>query len=139
MEKVTLKTEDGLDIVGLYYLGPSSKGTLLLHMMPATKESWEEFAVKLQAEGYQVLAIDLRGHGESSGGPEGFRNFSDVDHQKSMFDIDAGIEFLEKKGAARNNLVLIGASIGANLALWSLTENKEIKMPVLLSPGLDYR
>ncbi|TSC63142.1 MAG: alpha/beta hydrolase fold protein, partial [Parcubacteria group bacterium Athens0416_74] len=125
--KITLKTEDNLDIVGLYYPSPASKGVLLLHMMPATKESWNEFAPKLQSEGYQVLAIDLRGHGESSAGPEGFRNFSDLDHQKTIFDLDAGIEFLETKGVKQNNLVLIGASIGANLALQCLTEHQEIK------------
>ncbi len=139
MEKITLKTEDNLNIIGLYYPSPSSKGVLLLHMMPATKESWNEFAPKLQAASYQVLAIDLRGHGESTGGPEGFGNFSDADHQKTILDIDAGIEFLETKGIRQNDLILIGASIGANLALLSLTEHKEIKKTVLLSPGIDYR
>jgi len=107
--------------------------------MPAVKESWSDFAGKLQAEHYQVLAIDLRGHGESSGGPDGFKNFSDEQHQKSMLDVDAGIKFLETKGVNKNNLALIGASIGANLALRSLIENKEIKKAILLSPGLDYR
>lgn len=139
MEKVILKTEDGLDISALYYSNSSSKGVLLLHMMPATKESWRDFALKLQTAGYQILAIDLRGHGESSGGPDGFNNFSDEQHQKSILDIDAGIEFLEIKGVSRSNLVLIGASIGANLALQSLSGNKEIKKAILLSPGIDYR
>ena len=139
MEKITLKTKDNLDIVGLYYPSLASKGVLLLHMMPAAKESWNEFAPKLQNLGYQVLAIDLRGHGESSAGPEGFRNFSDLDHQKTIFDLDAGIEFLETKGVKQNNLVLIGASIGANLALQCLTEHQEIKKAILLSPGIDYR
>ena len=49
LEKVTLKTYDGLTIIGDHYriLTPSA-GVLLLHMMPATKESYKEFKVTLE-------------------------------------------------------------------------------------------
>ena len=45
-------------------------------MMPATKESWNEFSQKLREKGWHVLAIDFRGHGESTKEGLNFENFS---------------------------------------------------------------
>lgn len=139
MEQVSLSASDGVAIAGDYYRRDAKRGIVLLHMMPATKESWREFARKLNGRGWDVLAIDLRGHGASSGGPEGYLAFSDQDHQKSILDVDAGVVFLESKGIPREEIAIIGASIGANLALWYASDHPEIRQVVLLSPGLDYR
>ncbi|MCS6789331.1 MAG: alpha/beta fold hydrolase [Patescibacteria group bacterium] len=140
MEKVVLKTEDGLDIVGDYYdLSIEKRGVLLLHMMPKDRKSWWDLAIKLEDEGFKVLAIDLRGHGESIGGPEGYKNFSDEEHQKSILDIQAGIDFLKFLGIDLENIVLGGASIGANLALQYASMHSKIKKVFCLSPGLNYR
>jgi pimeloyl-ACP methyl ester carboxylesterase len=140
MEKVILKTIDGIDIVGDYYDGrPSKKGALLLHMMPTDRKSWWDFALQLEDAGFRVFAIDLRGHGESTGGPNGYKKFKNNDHQKSILDIEAGIMFLETEGIELGEIVLVGASIGANLALRYAAEHPEIKAAVLLSPGLNYR
>lgn len=136
-EKVILKTEDGIELSADYYPAESRRGVLLLHMMPANRKSWSVFAQKLQGIGFRVLAIDLRGHGESSGGPDGYKKFSDAEHQASRLDVEAGVEFLKSKGAA--DLYLGGASIGANLALWYMAEHPEVKAGIILSPGLDYR
>lgn len=107
-------------------------------MMPATKESWNEFAAKLSRKGYSVLAIDLRGHGESNeGGKLDFRKFSDAEHQLSKQDVEAGAEFLRKNGVSE--LYLSGASIGANLALGYQANHPEVKKSILLSPGTNYR
>lgn len=139
MEKVSLKTSDGVEIVGDYYTGSGDKGALLLHMMPANRESWWGFALKLQERGFHVLAIDLRGHGESAGGPEGYKNFTDEEHQASVRDVKSGVQFLKNKGVIDEELIIIGASIGANLALWYALDHTEIKRIVLLSPGLNYK
>jgi len=141
VEKVNFKTTDNILIAADFYPASSTaaKGALLVHMMPADRTSWRDFAPQLVAQGYNVLAIDLRGHGESAGGPAGYRRFSDDQHQKSIADLDAGRAFLESKGVRRENLVLIGASIGANLVLQYLAENPEVRQAVLLSPGFDYR
>lgn len=140
-EKITLKTSDNTDIAADYYASSedSAKGALLVHMMPATRDSWRGFAPKLQERGYHVLAIDLRGHGDSTGGPNGYRSFADKDHQKSIVDVAAGVQFLKQKGVQESQLVLIGASIGANLSLWYAGDHPDIKQIVLLSPGLNYR
>jgi pimeloyl-ACP methyl ester carboxylesterase len=139
-EHATLKTIDGETIAGLYEAVPNARGGIVfLHMMPATKESWSELSGALARLGYAGLAIDLRGHGESSGGPKGYQHFGDAEHQKSILDVDAAAKFLLSKGIIEHQLVLVGASIGANLALKYLADHHEIKMAVLLSAGLNYR
>ncbi len=145
-EKLSLLTEDGIKIAGIYHKVPESKiAVLLLHMMPATKESWDQFVEMLNKKGYSTLAIDLRGHGESLKqslqGKEktlDYRYFSDPEHQESILDVKAASEFLEKEGFSLSQQHVIGASIGSNLAFEFISQHPEVKKAVLLSPGLDY-
>ena len=131
-----LITADNKKIAYDLYEVANPKGWLILtHMMPATKESWQDFASELQKLGYESVAIDLRGHGESDGGPNGYQKFSDAEHQASIKDLEAAWEFLKSRGATPDKTVLIGASIGANLSLQFLAENPEVSGGVLLSPG----
>ena len=141
MQKVDFKTKDGVNIAGSFY--PVEKKTalavVLLHMMPETKESWKDFAEKFNKARFQALAIDLRGHGESDGGPNSFLKFSNEEHQASIKDVEAAVNFFVEQGISLEKIVLIGASIGANLALQFQAEHPQIKASILLSPGLNYR
>jgi len=116
---------------------------LLLHMMPATKESWNDFASIIQKNGYAALAIDLRGHGESTdmkGNRLDYREFKDEEHRSSMNDIASAKEFLAGKSEVDlSRIAIAGASIGANLALWQASIDKDVRLIMLLSPGLNYR
>lgn len=141
MEKLSLLTSDNIKIAANLYAVEKPIGWLvLLHMMPATKESWHDFAIEAQKTGYESIAIDLRGYGKSSGEPDGFLKFSDEEHQKSILDAQAAVEYLIKERKADpKKIAFIGASIGANLSLQYIAENSEFKTAVLLSPGLNYR
>lgn len=143
-EKVNFDTEDGVTIYADHYAsGADGPSALLLHMMPATKESWSAFAAALLDAGFShVLAIDLRGHGESVWrGDEriDYKQFEDADHQAKIMDVEAAVRWLEGRGAVKERLALVGASIGANLAIAYGAEHGEIPAVVALSPGLDYR
>lgn len=134
-----LKTSDGVRIAyDLYDLTDSKGYFVLVHMMPATKESWQDFTGELQKNGYSSIAIDLRGHGQSDGGPNGYKNFTDEECQKSILDLNAAVEFLKKQKADPKNIYFAGASIGANLSLQYLAKIPEFKKSVLLSAGLNY-
>ncbi|MEK7596354.1 MAG: alpha/beta fold hydrolase [Patescibacteria group bacterium] len=150
--KISLFAKDGVKISANLY--PAAKQArygassvekpigwlVLIHMMPATKESWQNFAEKAQNEKYESIAVDLRGHGESKGGPDGFIHFTDEEHQKSIFDVQATVDYLiNSRGAAPAKIFLIGASIGANLSLEYLAENPKFPAAVSLSAGLNYR
>jgi len=144
METVNFTTEDGVTIVADWYQPAQEPraAVLLLHMMPATRKSWEGLIKELIAVDFAVLAIDLRGHGESiksDWGSLDYTKFTDSEHQASRLDIIGAINFLKEQGFSKERIAIGGASIGANLALDYASRNKEIKIVVLLSPGLDYR
>ena len=144
MEEITFITEDGVKISGNYFKPKKEHAPvfLLLHMMPATKESWNEFAARLHEKGFAVLAIDLRGHGSSTdknGSKLDYREFKDEEHRGSMKDIAAAKEFLKGRGVDISRMAIAGASIGANLALWQASIDKNVLLLILLSPGLNYR
>lgn len=140
-----LTTDDGVKIAYDFFPSTGSgqappKGYfVLIHTMPTTKESWKDFAEHAKAKGYSSIAIDLRGHGQSAGGPDGYEQFTDAEHQRGIVDIHAAVEFLFQQGATSDKIWLIGASIGANLSLWYLSEHKEFPGVILLSPGFNYR
>jgi len=139
-EQVSIKTEDGFEIISSFYKSNSDDGIILLHMLNRDRNDWNAFAEQLQKEGYNVLSIDLRGHGQSlkkDGRSIGWQIFSTKDFNDMVFDVKASKDFLENKGITK--ISLIGASIGANTALNYVGEDIEIKTVILLSPGLDYR
>lgn len=135
-----LRTQDGVRIEADIYasVGPRL-WAVYVHMMPATKASWEGLASRLSEKGVHGIAMDLRGHGLSEGGPEGYRAFSNEEHQASIADIEAAVAYLKERGADPGRIVLFGASIGANLSARYLAEHEELYGAVLFSPGLEYR
>jgi alpha-beta hydrolase superfamily lysophospholipase len=141
MEKIFLTTKDNVKIAADLYGEENPLGWLVLvHMRPATKESWTDLAEEFIKYGYESIAIDLRGHGESDGGPNGYANFSSAEEQKSILDLEAAVNYLVKdRKATSDKISFIGASIGANLALQYISEHPEVKTAVLLSAGLNYR
>lgn len=123
---------DGLVIAATYY-GAAKRpapGVLLLHMLGGRKEDWSKFAILLNMAGYNVLAIDLRGHGMTGG---------DLDWTKAPGDVKSVIEqFRVLSSMLPDKIYIVGASIGANLALNVCADVSVCKATVLLSPGLDY-
>lgn len=142
-EKVTFQTTDGITIAGDWTLSKDAKkAVLLLHMMPAVRGSWSPLSAELNKNNFATLAIDLRGHGESTQQGEkklDYTKFSDIEHQASRLDTDAALNFLKGKGFAEENISIVGASIGANLVADAMYRYSKINRGILLSPGLDYR
>lgn len=132
--EVNLLTSDETQIAGIYIPGSLPFGVVMLHMLPTDKSSYDMIAQKLNIAGYHTLAIDLRGHGESGGGE--YQNFTDEQHQKSIFDVMAAVDYLHRQDE-HIKIGLMGASIGANLAMQYAAAN-QTEFLVLLSPGLNY-
>lgn len=115
---------------------------ILLHMMSVDRRSWMAFQQVLSKHGVASLAIDMRGHGESvntdTGAKLDYKQFDDDQHMQTLNDVQAALDWLVKKQYSKDRVILVGASIGANLSLLMLRQSPELVGAVLLSPG-DYR
>jgi alpha-beta hydrolase superfamily lysophospholipase len=113
----------------------SAPGVLLLHSLDnvggcACRRDWEAFARELQKRGIAVLAVDLRGYGDSA---------KPADWPKAPGDVRAAWDFLVARPEVDpRNSAIIGASMGANLALIVGANNADVVTVVSLSPGLNY-
>lgn len=106
-------------------------GVILLHMLGRSRADWDAFARELQTYGIAALALDLRGHGASAG---------PADWAKAPGDVRAAWEALATRpDVDRSATALVGASIGANLALIAGANNPDVAGVIALSPGQDYQ
>ena len=140
---VTFVTADGWRIAGDYQAPSAGKPTaILVHCVAAGRGEWAPLIQELAKRGWGTLAIDLRGHGASGAGPKGPDDFRGIDARgewpQAERDILAAARFLKDRGVGARQLVLIGASIGANLCSRAAAVLKPRTL-VLLSPGADYR
>lgn len=140
---VSLTTADGVSLAAtIYPAGPGAPGLVLVHALGSTRQAWNHFAQKAQQAGYNLIAFDMRGHGESiaqNGNPISYRTFRTQDWLGALDDIDAARTFLINSGADAKNTVIAGASIGANLALHYAVKHIDVPAVVMISPGLDYK
>ena len=132
-ETVSFKAKDDVTIFASYYPG-NEEVIILLHMLGSDRHAWDDFAKELNDLGYTVIAPDLRGHGASD---KNYKKFSYADFNNMVFDIEAAKEFVGK--GSNRRLTLIGASIGANIAVEYGITDPDVDKVALLSPGLEYR
>lgn len=139
-EVISYTTFDGVKIVGDWFPSPTTIGVaVLLHMMPMDRKSWAPFQQVLSKFNIASLAIDQRGHGDSVNTTDGFKldqkNFNDLQHQQKLNDVIGAVEWLVAKGYAKDRMLMVGASFGANLALGMLEDEPALAGAVLMSPG----
>ena len=137
---VTLRTQDGVSLAATYYEAPhrAAPGIILIHMLTRSKEDWQDLAPRLVDAGFGVLALDLRGHGGSGGG--GRTADGRIDVSGMVLDVKAARAFFNgRPETAAGRLAIVGASVGANLALLVAADDPAVRSLVLLSPGLDYQ
>ena len=141
-EELTLTSADGVTLAAtLYPAGvPHAPGVILIPMRGTGRESWAPFALRAQRVGYVCLALDLRGQGDSvsKNGERINFTFTRDNWLGAVKDVETAKNALVDRGADSENIVLAGASIGANLVLHYALRDKNIAAIVLVSPGLDY-
>lgn len=177
-QEVTLHTKDGIALGATFY--PAGEGErdeivplVLLHDYQESRAVFDDLARRLQAAGADarggrapraILTVDLRGHGESKtartrGGGEielEPKDLGQADFEAMVLsDMEAVRKFLVAKNNAGqlnlNQLGLIGAGMGANVALlwaandWSVAplprvkQGQDVKALVLISPIWSFR
>lgn len=138
-QRVSFRTDDGVTIHATWY-EPSVRpapAVILVHMLGRSRRDWESMASRLAASGIGALAIDLRGHGDSSyGGGDG----ESPEYSFMVKDVAAARRYLGARADVRSSKIgIAGASIGANLAALAAAADPGVASLALLSPSLDYR
>ena len=131
---VSLSSTDGTSLLADIYEAPArpAPGIVLVHMLSRNRGDWDRFANGLQDAGFTALAIDLRGHGGSSGSAQRLPDM--------VQDVRAAVQWLSTRPGVRpGSIALVGASLGANLALLAAVDLPAVRALALLSPSLDYR
>jgi len=144
VEDARFLTVDGYELAGSYYQGTTgAPSVLLLHQLGSDRGEMQGIAYELQGRGFNVLAYDARGHGQSvmkAGRKVTWKSFGDRDFEDMALDIDAAVWYLEgRTGQRAAKLGIVGASIQSSTGLLYASRHDSVKALVMLSPGLDYR
>jgi len=113
---------------------------LLLHGFGEDRSAWKDLSKQLLSRGFAVLAVDLRGHGQSR-----IKNQRPIqaspDWRTSLHefpvDLDPALDWLKSRPRIDNGkIVVIGFDVGANLALLASGRFTEVRTVVAIKPNL---
>ena len=123
-QQVSFPASDAGVVSGALY-GSGTRGVVLVHGGRFDRTSWDSQARRIAAAGLRVLAINLRGRGQSRAGSAG----ADALH----LDVLAAVRYLRETGTT--SIALVGASIGGWAAAEAVTvaAPNEIQRVVLLA------
>jgi alpha-beta hydrolase superfamily lysophospholipase len=127
-----LTTSDGLELAARSWsaTGEPRASVVLVHGLAATKDNPELVAVatSLQDRGFDVLAYDARGHGESPG----ICTLGDLER----YDVAAAVAFAARDGLP---VVVVGASMGGIAVLRHAADDPTLAGVVTVSTPADWR
>jgi pimeloyl-ACP methyl ester carboxylesterase len=127
---ISLTASDGVTLAADEF-GSGANGVVLVHGKGRSAEDWTLFAERLAGRGFHVVALDLRGHGDSTIAAE----LTAADYPKMTADVASAVGWLRQHGAA--SVHLVGAELGANLAVQVAAADPQVADLALLSPGMN--
>lgn len=127
-----LSMSDGIKLAHSVQHAKDAKiGLILIHGLAEHKGRYTEFIDILVNSGISVFAIDLRGHGKSTG------KRGDIDYFGTyLSDLDVFVRNI-KKSSPELKLALFGHSIGGLIATAYTTNSNFIDFLILSSPSLE--
>ena len=144
-ENVDIKTRDRQTIHGAFYAPKSSKSlapaALLVHGAGGSSSELDVVAQRLHKQGFAVLSLDLRGHGDSANADY---DWSTCDKQSretlwafALKDLEAGADFLASdRRVHSSNLSLVGYEAGCTLATRYALRDENVRALALLDPSV---
>ena len=115
---VTLTSADGLAMPAVDW-GRGEVGVLLVHGEGRSSQDWASLGPRLEANGFHALALNLR---------------PGTDGTALSADVATAVAWLTEQGAT--SVHLVGAELGANIALSVAGDLPSVNGVVLLSPQL---
>jgi len=113
---------------------------LMLHGFGENRKVWEGLRKQFLDQGWAVMTLDLRGHGDSktkNQGPiQASQDWRTSPHDFPQ-DVDPALDWLKRQPRLNSRkIVIIGYDIGANLALVSSGKFTEVRTIVAVNPKL---
>lgn len=124
-EEIFISTDDGERINALFYPGTRDEVILYFHGNAGDLSGWQFVAGDFIQYDYNILIIDYRGYGKSSG---------TISEKGFYRDAEAAYRFLiDKKGFLPQHIIIYGRSIGSGAAVEVASRN-DCRGLVLESP-----
>ncbi len=130
VEALRIATRDGQTLGAWLLRGRQAHApaVVILHGLGGSRRDALPVMRRLHGEGYTVLALTLRAHGDSSGDRLDFG-------YASRNDVIAAVELLEQQAPRPTGIVLCGTSLGSAAALFAAKElDHRVRGYVLESP-----
>ncbi len=106
-QEVFLTTHDNETINGLFFTGTRKEVILYFHGNAGDLSTWQYIMADFAQLGYDVMIIDYRGYGKSTG---------TLSEEGLYADADAAYEYLIGKGFAAQQIIIYGRSVGTGVA-----------------------
>lgn len=146
--RATFTTKDGIQIVADYWtpidMQQQAPVVILLHMYGSDRQAFEPLIPALEEAGFAILALDMRGHGESTE-PEDLQLAKKVrDRDGTLFramhnDVSGAYNWLQLRPEVDlSRIGIVGASVGCSVALDYAVRDRSIDTIVLMTPGTNY-
>ncbi len=136
--------EDKRALVGSFWApktssGQIAPGVVLVHQPGGKRDDLVEVAARLQKQGFAVLALDLRGHGESQGKDKPWSELTEEERARTwafaLRDLRGGATWLAKQtGVHSSNVCMVGDRAGCTLVVRHATRDETVRALVLLDP-----
>lgn len=124
-----LTASDGVKLAAWYAPSKNGAAIVLIHGGGSSRDHVRPHARMLAKNGFGVLALDLRGHGESGGRGNAFG-------WEGNRDVAAAVDYLSRNGGVKA-IGGMGLSLGGELLLGTISERPEIK--AVVSEGATFR
>lgn len=136
--------EDKRALVGSFWApkaasGQIAPGVVLVHQPGGKRDDLAEVAARLHKQGFAVLALDLRGHGESVGKDKPWTELTEEEQTRTwafaLRDLRGGAAWLAKQsGVHSSNVCMVGDRAGCTLVVRHATRDETVRALVLLDP-----
>jgi len=143
---VTFTTSDGVTISAT--LARASRvdapAVILVHQISSTRAEWAPLVERLHVDAsITTLAIDMRGHGQSTHGAHGtldWQTFDDAAWASARLDVLAAVAYLAgpESGVAPAAFAAVGSSMGSTAVIAAAAEEPRLTTLVTVSPGRAY-
>ncbi len=142
-QSVQITVDPQITLAGTLYEPKATKtgapAAILVHEAGGNRDELKDVAEKLQKQGFMVLALDLRGHGESAKEGSDWSKLDDAGKKAAwtaaIADLRAGITFVRARPNVQvGNLSLIGYRSGCTLVTRYAMRDESVRSIALLDP-----